>query len=573
MGPPGGDRDRSSFGLRWVPGDLDLDDWGELEPLFDHLEKSASTKDLPAWIRDWSELECVFNEESSRRYVAMTCDTGDREKARRYLHFETEIVPRAKPRWQRLKKLYLDHPRRRRLPPRVYGMMDRFLQNEFELYRDENVPLEARDTELRQKYQTIAGAMTVVVDGREQTLPQASRILEEADRGRREEVWRLIAERRLRDRAALEDLFDEMVRVRTRIARNAGFRDYRDYAFRARGRFDYTPGDCRAFHEAVAEIVVPALRARHERRRRLLGVAPLRPWDLAADPEGRPPLRPFFKVADLVEGCRRIFRRIHPVFERMFVGIRDRGYLDLESRRGKAPGGYQTVFEVERMPFIFANAAGLHRDVETLLHEGGHAFHSLLCRHLEPRFNRDYPPEFAEVASMGMELLAQPFLEEFYRGPDADRARSGHLEDVLALYPWVASVDAFQHWIYTHPDHSRRDRRAAWRRLRARFGGAEDWRGLGEALEYGWHRQPHLFTSPFYYIEYGIAQTGALQLWRRARRDRTGAVAAYRRAAALGASRPLPGLFAAAGLRFDFGPRMLALLLGEIRERLEDPHG
>jgi oligoendopeptidase F len=561
------------FPLRWVPKGLDYDDWARLEPLFDRLEAGASTKDLAAWVGDWSELECAFNEQSSRRYAAMTCDTEDPEKEKKYLHFETDILSRAKPRWQRLKKLYLDHPWRRRLPKAVYGVMDRFIRNEFELYRDENVPLEARDTELRQKYQKIAGAMTVTLDGREQTLQQAAKALEETDRKRREEVWRLITERRLKDRDALEDLFDEMVRVRTRIARNAGFKDYRDYMFRARGRFDYTPEDCFAFHAANEKAVVPALRARHERRRRLLGADPMRPWDLAVDPEGRPPLRPFRRVRDLVEGCRRIFRRVHPDFERMFVHIRDRKYLDLESRKGKAPGGYQTVFEVERVPFIFANAAGLHRDVETLLHEGGHAFHSLQCREREPRFNRDYPTEFAEVASMGMELLAQPFLEEFYDRREADRARAGHLEGLLTLYPWIAWVDAFQHWAYTNPGHSRGERKAAWKGLHSRFGGLEDWTGLEEALECSWHRQPHFFTVPFYYIEYGIALTGALQVWNKAKRDRRGAVAAYRRAAALGWTRPLPGLFAAAGLKFDFGERTIGPLVKAALEDLEEIDG
>ncbi len=564
---------RRVFKTRWVPAGLDFDDWGRLEPLFDHLEKASSTKDLAAWVGDWGELECAFSEESSRRYVAMTCDTEDAEKEKRYLRFETSIVPLAKPRWQRLKKLYLEHPRRRRLPRTVYGVMDRFLQNEYELYRDENVPLEARDTELRQKYQKITGAMTVVLDGREQTLQQASRALEETDRARREEVWRLIAGRRLRDRDALEELYGEMVRLRTRIARNAGFGDYRDYSFRARGRFDYTPEHCYDFHRAAEEAVVPALRKRHERRRRLLGVSPLRPWDLAVDPEGCPPLRPFRKVDDLVERCRRIFRRIHPDFDRMFAFIRDRGYLDLESRKGKAPGGYQTVFEVERVPFIFANAAGLHRDVETLLHEGGHAFHSFLCRHREPRFNRDYPTEFAEVASMGMELLAQPFLEEFYTREEAGRARAGHLEGLLSIYPWIATVDAFQHWAYTRPDHTPAERRAAWTDLRRRFGGAEDWTGLEEESAHVWHRQPHFFTVPFYYIEYGIAQTGALQVWKRAKKDRRGAVAAYRRALALGWTRPLPRLFAAAGLRFDFGARTVAPLVRAALEDLEETDG
>ena len=562
-----------AYPLRWVPKNLDFDDWKQLEPFFDELEKNAKTKDLRAWLQDWSEFESAWNEESSRRYVAMTCDTENAEKEKKYLHLETVIGPLGKPRWQTLKKLYLDHPKRKSLPKNVYGVMDRFVANEFELYREANIPLEAKDSELRQKYQKIMGAMTVTYDGKEQTLQQVARHLEENDRARRQEVWELVAARRLKDREALEDLYDEMVKLRTTIGRNAGFKDYRDYTFQARGRFDYTPQHCFDFHRANEAAVVPALRRRHERRRKKLGVEPLRPWDLAVDPEGRAPLRPFKSMKQLMDGCGRIFKKVHPDFSKMFDYIRSKGYLDLDSRKGKAPGGYQTVFEVERVPFIFSNSAGLHGDVETLLHEGGHSFHSIQCRHLEPRFNRDYPTEFAEVASMGMELLGQPYLEEFYSKKDADRARAHHLEGLLTTYAWVATIDAFQHWVYTDPDHSRVDRKNAWLDLRRRLGGAEDWTGYEDAKAYNWHRQLHLFTVPFYYIEYGIAQTGALQVWRNAKKSRKTAIAKYRAGEALGWTRPLPDLFRAAGLKFDFSEKTIGPLVKAALADLEKLDG
>jgi oligoendopeptidase F len=562
-----------TYSLQWVPRNLNFDRWSELEPLFAELEKSSGGRDLRSWIGRWSELEAAFSEESSRRYVAMTCDTEDPEKEKRYLHLETAIVPLAKPRWQALKKIYLAHPGRSKLPRKLYGVMNRFIQNEFDLYREANIPLEAKDAELRQKYQKVAGAMSAPYDGREQTLQQLGAYLEETDRPRREEVWNLIAHRRLQDRDALEDLYDAMVKLRTQIARNAGFKDYRDYSFLAKGRFDYTPRHCFDFHRANEEAVVPALRKRHERRKARMGLPVLRPWDLAVDPLGRSPLRPFRTMEELVEGCRRIFKRVHPDFERMFVAIRDRKYLDLDSRKGKAPGGYQTVFDVERMPFIFSNSAGLHRDVETLLHEGGHSFHSLQCRHQEPLFNRSYPTEFAEVASMGMELLGLPYLEEFYSKEEADRARAQHLEDLLTTYPWVATIDAFQHWVYTHPDHTRQERREAWVDLRRRLGGLEDWSGLEEAQAYSWHRQLHLFTVPFYYIEYGIAQTGALQVWQNAKKSRRRAIADYRAAEALGFTRPLPKLFQAAKLKFDFGARTIGPLIRSALKDLEKLDG
>jgi len=562
-----------AFPLRWVPKNLDFDDWKQLEPLFDELEKNAKTRDLRAWLQDWSEFESAWNEESSRRYVAMTCDTENAEKEKKYLHLETVIGPLGKPRWQTLKKLYLDHPKRKSLPKNVYGVMDRFIANEFELYREANIALEAKDAELRQKYQKTMGAMTVTYDGKEQTLQQVARHLEENDRARRQEVWELISKRRLQDHDALEDLYDEMIKLRTTVGRNAGFKDYRDYTFQARGRFDYTPQHCFDFHRANEKAVVPALRRRHERRRQKLGVEPLRPWDLAVDPEGRAPLRPFKSMKQLMDGCGRIFKKVHPDFAKMFDYIRSKDYLDLDSRKGKAPGGYQTVFEVERVPFIFSNSAGLHGDVETLLHEGGHLSHSLQCRHHEPRFNRDYPTEFAEVASMGMELLGQPYLEEFYSKKDADRARAHHLEGLLSTYAWVATIDAFQHWVYTDPDHSRVDRRRAWLDLRQRLGGAEDWSGYEDAKAYNWHRQLHLFTVPFYYIEYGIAQTGALQVWRNAKKSRKSAIAKYRAGESLGWTRPLPDLFKASGLKFDFSEKTIGPLVKAALADLEKLDG
>jgi oligoendopeptidase F len=274
-----------------------------------------------------------------------------------------------------------------------------------------------------------------------------------------------------------------------------------------------------------------------------------------------------------MDGCGRIFKKVHPDFAKMFDFIRSKGYLDLDSRKGKAPGGYQTVFEVERVPFIFSNSAGLHGDVETLLHEGGHSFHSIQCRHHDPRFNRDYPTEFAEVASMGMELLGQPYLEEFYSKKDADRARAHHLEGLLSTYAWVATIDAFQHWVYTDPDHSRVDRKNAWLDLRHRLGGAEDWTGYEEAKSYNWHRQLHLFTVPFYYIEYGIAQTGALQVWRNAKKNRKTAIAKYRSGESLGWTRPLPELFKASGLKFDFSEKTIGPLVKAALADLEKLDG
>jgi len=548
---------------RFVPADADMGDWRQIEPLFDQLDARPidTPEQLGGWLLDRSELAACLMEEGSRRYVAMTCQTDDVEREKAYLHFVEQIEPRCKPRWHRLNERYVASAARSGLARERYHVLDRSTTAAVALFRQENVPLQTEETKLDQQYQKTCGAMTIEYDGREQTLQQMARYLEEPDRKVRQEAWELLVRRRLQDRDRLDDIFDEMIRLRTRIARNAGLESFRDYQFKAYERFDYTPRNCFAFHEAVEQVVMPAKWAVQARRLELLGVDPLRPWDLSVDPLGRPPLRPFASADELCRRCSQIFHRLDPALGTQFDEMVRAGWLDLESRKGKAPGGYQCTFDESRRPFIFMNAVGLHRDAETLLHEGGHALHALACRE-EPLVQyRHCGMEMAEVASMGMELLAYDHLDVFYQGDDLTRARREQLEGILLTFPWVATIDAFQHWLYTNPDHDRAERTRQWLSLMKRFGGIEDWSGYEPARAAQWQQQLHLYSVPFYYIEYGIAQTGALQLWLNARRDLPTALRQYREALALGGARPLPELWEAAGLRFDFSEATLRPLV------------
>jgi oligoendopeptidase F len=359
-----------------------------------------------------------------------------------------------------------------------------------------------------------------------------------------------------------------MLGLRARIAANAGCRDFLEYQFRACHRFDYTPADCRRYHEAVAHAVVPLWQKILQDRRRDLGVDRLRPWDTAVDPEGRPPLKPFERADELAARVIEVFRRTDPALGEQFAMMDRLGLLDLASRKGKAPGGYQAVLAEARRPFIFMNAVGVDDDVWTLLHEGGHALHSIAAVDEPLLAYRHAPMEFCEVASMGMELLAADHVDVFYAPEDLRRSRRQHLEGVVRILPWVATIDGFQHWVYTHPGHSRSERRGAWADLLDRFGGVVDWAGLEEERASSWHQQLHIFEYPFYYIEYGIAQLGALGLWKRAREDPPAALAAYRRALALGGSRTLPELFAAADLKFDFSEATIAPLVRTVADEL-----
>ncbi len=559
------------FPRRFVPPDADAGDWAQVEPLFRRLldARPDSPQALERWLEDESELFSVIEEERARRYVAMTCQTDDLERERAFLYFIEEIVPRLKPMAHALNEAFLHSPHRTALPAR-YTVLDRLIENQVAMFRPENIPLQTAEAKLKQQFQKIAAAMTVTFRGEEHTLPQMARYLEEPDRATRQEAWELLVARRMQDRDRLDAIFEELLGLRQRIARNAGCTDYREYAFRELERFDYTPDDCLRFHDAVERAVVPLADTLRRHRKAGLGVGRLRPWDLAVDPRGRSPLRPFDHVSRLLDGVEEIFRRLDPDLGAQFRFMRDRNLLDLESRKGKAPGGYQSSMQERRVPFIFMNAVGLDGDVRILLHEGGHAFHMLAARHDPILDYRQAPLEFCEVASMAMELLATPHLTVFYPDPEhARRAQWEQYERVVFLFTWVATIDAFQHWLYTHPGHARDERRRAWVRILTRFSTGVDYGGYEDIYDALWQQQLHLFVAPFYYIEYGLAEAGALQIWVHARTDHAAALSHYRSALALGGSRPLPELFAAAGARFDFSVETLRPLMHALEEILQ----
>jgi oligoendopeptidase F len=432
-----------------------------------------------------------------------------------------------------------------------------------ELYREENIPLYTELAKLSNEYQKITGSQTVEWEGETKTLSQLSPILQEPDRAKREKAWRAIAERRLLDRDQLDALYDQMMVLRKKVSDNLGL-DYVDYTFRSNLR-DYSPRDCFAFHGAVEKAVVPVYREALETHRKELGLDALRPWDLNCDSQGRAPLKPFKTSDDLVAGVDAIFAKLDPGLRELFSVLRDGGLMDLDNRVGKAPGGYQSSLTETRLPFIFMNSVGLNQDVFTLLHEAGHAFHYLLARDQTLPFNRHAVMEFCEVASMSMERLGAKHLEVFYAPEEAKRAIRAENEEVFRILPWVATIDAFQHWIYTTA-HTPEDRKTKWVELDARFGPDVDWRGLEEFRAHAWHRQLHLFEYPFYYIEYGIAQLGALQVWKRSMEDPAGALAFYKRALSLGGTRGLADLFAAAGGKFDMSEKTIRPLIEAVRE-------
>ncbi|MCH2133937.1 MAG: M3 family oligoendopeptidase [Phycisphaerales bacterium] len=553
-----------------VPATLDASRWEELEPLYTSLQERAlqCAGCLESLLLDRSELDAAASEAEAELYINMTCHTDDESILQRYLEHVRDVQPHLKEAGFQLDRRIVQCPFVDDLDSDRYGVLVRNMEADVKIFREENIPLGTKDTELGTKYDEICGAMSVEFRGEEYTMPQMGKFLENTDRAVREEAWTATINRRYREHEPIDGIFDEMVTLRNQIALNADCEDFRDYMFRAKHRFDYTPADCESFHKGVEQLCVPLQHATNRQRQATLGVSTLRPWDLEVDVKGRGPLEPFADDKELVEKTSRLFHRMDGGLGDLFDRLRGGDCLDLDSRMGKAPGGYQYNRDRRRIPFIFMNAAGLQRDVETMVHEAGHAFHSMLSEAEPLVAYRHSPIEFAEVASMSMELLAHPFLDEFYTAEEADRARRQHLEGIVNVLCWIATIDAFQHWIYTHPDHTRDQRDIYWLELHARFGPDVDWSGFEQQRAKFWHKQLHIFNVPFYYIEYGIAQLGALQLWSQYRRDPERALANYRRAMTLGGSKPLPQLFEAAELRFDFGPGMMELLMEDVQEAL-----
>lgn len=558
------------FPRRFVPADVDFGDWDQIKPMLDELERRPikTAHELEQWLLDSSELGAAIGEEAAVRRIRMTCDTANEEYRKAFFHFVENIQPKLKEYGHRLNVKYVQSSTRSALPRERYFVYDRSTVTQVEIFREENIPLITETIKLSQKYQVISGAQTVHFDGREQTLQQMAKYLEEPDRTTRQTAWEKIEERRLKDRETLNELYDQLIELRQKIAHNTGFANYRDYVFKAFERFDYTSDDCRRYHEAVERHIVPLMRELQKKRQREMELSELRPWDLAVDPQGRPPLRPFQTAQELIFGCQEIFNRLDGELGAQFQRMAQLNLFDLESRKGKAPGGYQATLAERRLPFIFMNAVGRNADLRTMLHESGHAFHTMATRTESLLSYRHAPTEFSEVASMGMELLSKPYLTVFYSPEHAERSAREHLEGIVNLLPWVATIDALQHWVYTHPKHTIAEREAYWLELRRRFGGIENWAGYEDAQKNFWQRQLHLYLHPFYYIEYGIAQLGALQLYALSKRNHREALAAYKRALVLGGSRPLPELFAEAGLKLDFGSKTVRRAAELVRSEL-----
>jgi len=560
---------------KFLPDDFKVTSWEALKPYFDRLLQFNidSEVNLVTWLRDRSELESVISEDAGWRYIRMTCYTENEDYRNSYQDFVQNIQPNMAPIADELNKKAMATPFLATLEKKPgYDMMIRNLKKEIELFREKNIPLYTEINTQTQKYAQISGAMTVEVEGKELTLQQANVILMSTDRAKREDVFTKINARRLKDKEVLSDLYTTLIKLRDEVARNADFKNFRDYMFKSYGRFDYTPQDCFQFHAAIGSEVVPILNDLAKERKRSLGVAQLRPWDKAVDAEGREALKAFKDGKDLTEKSIECFRRLDPFLGQCLAIMNEMGHLDLESRKGKAPGGYNYPLAEIGVPFIFMNATSTMRDMITIMHEGGHAFHNFLTKDLELNDFKSPPMEVAELASMSMELISMDHWNIFFPDEaDLKRAKLEHLEDIMETLPWVATIDKFQHWIYENPNHTPEERKSNWIRIVNEFSDTvTDWSGLDEIKEHLWQKQLHLYEVPFYYIEYGMAQLGAIAVWRNFRNDKQKGLQGYMNALKLGYMKTIPELYKAAGIRFDFSSAYIRELMdfvkGEIKK-------
>jgi oligoendopeptidase F len=539
----------------YISADLNMQ-WEYLEPIFNELINRSinSVSELGQWLRDRSEIEAALEEDFAWRYIRMTCDTTDEKLLNDFQFFATEIEPKIAPLNNELNQKFIQCPFAEELDKAKYFVYVRGIKKALELFREENIPLLTQIQVEQQKYQGITGSMSVIISGQEYTLEQAAVLLKDTDRKIRKEAWEAITARRLEDKEKLDELFNSLLKLRHQVALNAGFENFRDYMFQALGRFDYSPGDCYDFHKAIQKEIVPILKTQAENRLKALNLSELKPWDMDVDISGKAALKPFRNGEELIEKSIQCFRGLSPYIGERLEIMKANGFFDVDSRKGKAPGGYNYPLAESGAPFIFMNSAGTFRDLTTMVHEGGHAVHTFISAGLELNDFKHLPSEVAELASMSMELISMDHWDKFFdNSEDLIRAKKDQLKDVLKTLPWVAVVDQFQHWIYTNPDHTSEERSEAWTKILESFGNNfTDWSEHQAALKNLWQKQLHIFEVPFYYIEYGIAQLGAIAVWKNYKENPEKGLSSYLEALKLGYTKTIKEIYETAGIEFNF---------------------
>jgi len=557
----------------FLPEDLAITSWEQIQTFFEDLKHRAlnSVVDLKKWMQDRSELEAVLEEDMAWRYIKMNIDTTDAELQKSFQFFVEHISPKTAPYDHEFNTKFLASPFLKELDQQTYYIYLRAVKNDIKLYREENIALFTELTNKAQKFGEIAAQMMVTINGEEKTLQQASVFLKSTDRAKRKEVFEKVNARRTEDKENLDLLLDELIAKRQKVAKNADFTNFRDYKFQSMGRFDYTKEDCFRFHESIEKEIVPLIAEIQKQRKTDLNLEVLKPWDMSVDPNGNEPLKPFEGGEQLLDKCIECFDKIRPYYAACLRKMKEMGHLDLVSRKGKAPGGFMYPLYESGVPFIYMNAVGLLRDAVTMVHEGGHAVHSFFTKNLELTAFKSTPSEVAELASMSMELISMEHWDVFFNNKEEwKRARKEQLQGVLETLPWVAMVDEFQHWLYENPTHLHSERHAQWQLIAKRYGtGMIDWSSYEEYQKTAWQRQLHIYEVPFYYIEYGMAQLGAIAVWRNYKQNSEQALDHFDSALKLGYTKSIGEIYAKADIKFDFSPSYVKELADFVKLELD----
>jgi oligoendopeptidase F len=558
---------------KFISEALKIQSWQDLKSYFDDLlaREIDDKETFQQWLNDRSELDAVLEEDLAWRYIRMSIETNNEELASAYTFFVTKIQPELAPLDDALNRKFMDSPFRNEYTDSAHQIYFRSIETQVNLFQEKNVPIEAELNELAQKYGAISAAQSIEYLGETMTMQKASQLLKEQDEAVRQTVFNKMVERRRVDTDSLDELYTQLVTKRHELALNAGFDNFRDYKFQALGRFDYAKEDCFAFHHAIKTHIVPLVKEIQAKKLAITGETKFKPWNTEVDPEGKAPLKPFETGKEMLDGCVQMLGNLNPYFADCLKTMEEMGHLDLDSKAGKAPGGYNYPLYEIGVPFIFMNAVGAQRDLVTMVHEAGHAVHSFLSRDLSLTGFKNLPSEVAELASMSMELLSMKEWGHFYANADElNRAKREQLEGVLKVLPWIAQIDAFQHWVYEHPTHTVAERHAHWSSLSKDFGtGLTDWTGYEDQIATSWQRQLHLFEVPFYYIEYGIAQLGALGVWMNSLTDFESGLTAYQEALKLGYTKSIPEIYETANVPFDFSSERLKSLAAFIQDELK----
>ncbi len=557
----------------FFPASFEVTDWATLEPYCKNLlDRDINSKvTLEKWLQDISEFEAIISENASWRHIRTTIDTSNSTYLESFQKFISNIQPSLQSYTFEFNKKWVACPYTKELDQEAYFTMFRSVKSQIDIFRQENVPILSEIAIKQQSFSVITGKMSVEIDQQEITLQQASKYLESPNRNKREEVYFKIQERRFQDKDQLNELFTELIQLRTQVAKQAGFANFVDYAYKARGRFDYTKEDCYQFHQGVKEVVIPMVNEIYKQKKEKLQIASFKPWDIDATIPTETPLQPFKTGEELLEKTIQCFKQLDPFFASCIETMKSMDRFDLTSRKNKAPGGYNCPLHETGAPFIFMNASGLISDLITMVHEGGHAIHSFLTHPLPLTAQKEYPIEMAEVASMSMELMSMSQWDIFFSRPsDLNRAIQHELERVITIFPWIAQVDAFQHWIYENPNHSIKERGEKWLELTNLYTPTVlNKEGTEKYQHIGWQKQIHIFEYPFYYIEYAIAQLGSIGIWQQFKNDKEKAIKNYMYALSLGGTKTLPELYKAAGTFFNMSSKHISELLYFVQNELK----